>query len=63
MSYEQVDDDDDDQLILWISPDNSETRDTRHETRDPRPPFQDLTSGCKQPESDNKHLQSSFNIV
>ena len=40
--------------LLSFRPDNSGTRDTRHETRQtPGPPSQDLTSGWKQPESDN----------
>ncbi len=40
-----------------FSPDKSGTRDTRHETRQTTlPPSQDLTSGWKQPESDNELL-------
>ncbi len=41
------------QEILLTNPDNSATRDTRHATRQPGPPFQELTSGWKQPESVN----------
>ncbi len=34
------------------------TQHTPHDTRQPGPPFQDLTSGWKQPESDSKDVDS-----
>ena len=48
------------QTLLGFIPGNSGTRHTTHETRHtPGPPSQDLTSGWKQPESDNNRFQKS----